>query len=236
MSLFERMEDVPEGSIARRVGYALLLTLGIVLTAAPSYLFNLIPPVSFRFIPDLRYFGLLVMGLGMGFNAAFGASRKRTFALLGVLGVIVVFHLEEATVHWIGPIPGSITGTRVGLIGTAGSLLAVAAIVLMHVEVESGHLRRDLKRRGAAPDEAEAVAVALARVGKRQVWGIASAMAALGLLIFALEKAFGDTASGGVYVLFVGGGLMLALALYLLRLMPQAKPREAEPEPPAEAP
>lgn len=218
----EAMLSVPPGSVARRFGYVGLLTVGIFMTAFGSYVFNQIPPIPLKFIPDLRIAFLLVSSLLIGLQAMGGSARRRAWALWGVIGYVLAFHLEEATVHWIGfgAITGSITGTRVGLIGTAGSILAILAVVLMHVEVERCHLRRDVLARGVAPASADALTEGLSGEGRRQAFGIAAGVAAMAVFLFIAEKPFGESGTGGSWVLLAGGGMMLAGALYLLRMLP----------------
>lgn len=215
--------DVPEGSLGRRAFYAFLLVAGIVTSALGSYLFSLVPPISYKLIPDLRIAALVLTGAFFGFQAAFGGHRARALALWGTVGYVILFHLEEATIHWIGPVPGSITGTRVGLVGTAGSLLSLVAILLLHVEDEAARLRRDLRRRGADPVDIESTVAALARDGRRTCVGIGAATGAFGIFIFVAEKVVGDSATGGSWVLLLGGALLLVLALYLMRLLPSGR-------------
>lgn len=216
---------IPPGSLARRFGYAGLLIVGLLMSAYASYLFTLIPPISIKFFPDARLLALLVSGAFISLQAMGGSARRRALALYGAIGWVIVFHLEEATIHWIGPVPGSITGTRVGPIGTAGSLLMLASVVLMHIEVERVRLRNDVTDRGATQRGADEMSEALAGEGRRQVWGMTFAVAAVGLLVFAAEKVIGDSASGGGYTLIVGGGGLLLMALYLMRLVPGASAR-----------
>lgn len=207
-------------ALARRSLYALMLAAGVFMMAFGSYLFSMIPPIPLKYIPDLRLAFLLGSSVAMGIAMAWGGASRRAFALYGVVGYVLAFHLEEATIHWIGPVPGSITGTRVGLLGTAGSILALAAVLLMHVDVESARLRRDAIARGAPDEAAGALAARLASAGRRRIAGVSAAVAAFGLFLFVAEKGFGDTAKGGGYILLVGGALLLALALYLLKLVP----------------
>lgn len=216
----EAIQSLPAGSIARRFGYVALLTVGILVSAYSSYLFNLIPPISLKWWPDARPLFLILTSFLLGLQAMGGSAKRRAWALYGVIGYVMLFHLEEATVHWIAPVPGSITGTRVGPIGTAGSLAALLAIVLMHIEVERCRLRKDVTDRGASPDAADALANGLSAEGRRQAVGIAAGCAGLGLLVFVAEKIIGDGGTGGSYTLLVGGALLLVLALFLLRMVP----------------
>lgn len=222
----EALGNIPPGSMARRFGYMGLLTVGILMTAYASYLFQLIPPIGLKWFPDARLLFLLLSCLFIGVQAMGGSHKRRAMALYGVIGYVIAFHLEEATIHWIGPVPGSITGTRVGLVGTAGSLLALLSIVLMHIEVERCKLRVDVLQRGASPDKADALSNGLAAEGRRQALGFAAAVAGFGLFIFIAEKIVGDGATGGSWTLIVAGAGLLMAAIYLLRLMPGSPKRD----------
>lgn len=218
---------MPPGSLGLRVLYSALLGIGLALTGYGSIFLQNTPMIPWGLVPDLRGAALFMTGFLSGLAASGGGVGRRRYALWSAIGIVVLFHLEEATVHWIGPYPGSITGTRVGILGTAGSLLALASVLLLHVEVEGGRLRRDLLRRGASEAGAESVRMALVGVGARRVMGLAAGVAGLAVLVRAGEAIFGDRARGGVWVLFIGAALLLGLALVLLRI---AKPRQAEPD------
>lgn len=232
MSALDKLLDdwrtLPAESLARRLLLVALLAAGITMTAFGSMFLQMTGPLPFKIFPDVRPVLLLGAGLSAGLWAAGGGARRRKAALWTVFGFVVAFHLEEATVHWIGPFPGSITGTRVGLLGTAGSLLALAAVVLLHVEVESVRLKEDLVRRGAGAADAERATSRLARAGLRRVLGVAAGVCGIALLVIAGERLFGDDAAGGEHILLVGGALLLVLGGVLLRLMAR-KPRPAEP-------
>lgn len=221
MKWLDDLEAIPSGSLARRAGLALLLAIGVLMTAAGSIFWGLIGPIPFKIVPDVRPLLLLGSGLFLGLYAAGGGAARRKFALWGVVGYIIAFHLEEATVHWIGPFPGSITGTRVGILGTMGSLLALAAVLLMHIEVEHHKLARELAARGADANATRDMAGALARAGTTRILGVAAGTAGIGVLVRAGEALFGNQASGGVYILFVGAALLLVLAFVLVRFVPK---------------
>jgi hypothetical protein len=189
------------------------------MTAFGSIFLERTGPIPLKFFPDIRPVALFGSGLLMGLYASGGGARRRAMALSGVFAYIVGFHLEEATVHWIGPIPGSITGSRVGLLGTGGSLLAIGAVLLLHVEVESQRLMLDLRARGASQEGALALSSGLAGEGTRQVLAVAAGVAGLAALVLALSPLFGESASGGAWVLLVGGVLLLALAVVLGRFV-----------------
>jgi len=221
MKWLDDLESLPPGTLARRAGFAGLLALGVLFTAMGSIFWGTIGPIPFRFIPDVRPLLLLGSGLFLGLYAAGGGAARRKFALWGVVGYVIGFHLEEATVHWIGPFPGSITGTRVGILGTIGSLLALAAVLLMHVEVEHARLERELVARGAQETDARGATGALRRMGSTRILGIGAGVAAIGLLVKAAEVVMGDTAEGGVYILFIGAALLSGLAVFLVRAVPK---------------
>lgn len=220
MKWLDDLEQIPPGSLARRVGLAVLIGVGVTMTAAGSLFWNF-GPIPFRFIPDVRPLVTLLSGLFLGLYAAGGGAHRRKLALWGVVGYTIGFHLEEATVHWIGPFPGSITGTRVGILGTLGSLLALAAVLLMHVEVEHAKLARDLASRGADRDETGRAAGALRHVGTSRILGVAAGVAGIGALIRAGEAVLGNDATGGTYVLFLGAALLLVLGTVLVRSVPR---------------
>jgi len=213
----DALRALPPGSLARRALYAFLVGLGVTLTGYGSMFVKDTPAIPYKLIPDLRGALFLLSGTTLGLYAAYGRSSHRTWALWGVLAFVIGFHLEEATVHWIGPFPGSITGIRVGLLGTAGSLLAIAAVVLLHVEVESSRLAQDLDKRGAGRDSGLAVAEGLRGEGARRVVAVAAGAAGLGLLAIVSEKIIGNGATGGVYVLFLGSAILFGLAFALVR-------------------
>jgi hypothetical protein len=215
------LEALPPGTLARRAGLAALLAIGVTMTAMGSMFWSLTGPIPLKLIPDLRPLLTLGSGLFLGLYAAGGGAHRRKFALWGVIGYLIAFHLEEATVHWIGPFPGSITGTRVGILGTLGSLTALAAVLLMHVEVEHARLARDLRERGADGGDARAAAGALRGVGTTRILGIAAGTAAIGALVRIGEAIFGNDAAGGVYALFLGAALLLGLSFVLLRFVPK---------------
>lgn len=225
-------DGTPAGSKGRRILYALLFGLGLTLTGMGSIFFRNTGPIPLRFIPDLRIFLPFMTGFLMGLLAAGGGVSRRKPALWTAVGVIIAFHLEEATVIWIGPYPGSITGTRVGLLGTGGSLLALVSVLLLHVEAESTRLSRDLARRGADPDVVEEMRLALVGQGTRRVLGLGAAIAGFALVVRAGEAIFGNDAPGGDYVLLVGALLLLVLAAFLLRIAkPKSQPEADEAEP-----
>lgn len=230
--LVRAWEEIPDGSLGRRVLLAFTFALGLTLTAMGSMFWGFTAPIPWKIIPDLRIFVLMTSGMTMGLVAAGGGVSRRRPALWLALGMIIGFHLEEASVHWIGPFPGSITGTRVGILGTAGSLLALLSLLLLHVEVESARLRSDLTRRGAAPDAAERLRAGVQALGRRRLVGIAVGIAAFAVLVRAGEALFGNTARGGAWVLLAGAALLGALAWFLLRL---AKPKATAAPASAEA-
>lgn len=193
------------------------------MTAFGSIFLQDMPAIPYGLVPDVRLAFLLGGGFTLGLYAAGGPSRRRTAALWSTLLLIVAFHLEEASISWIGLPPGSITGTRVGILGTAGSLLALLAILLLHVEVESVRLRHDLERRGARPEDADATSASLMRRGGARVLGLGAAIAALALLVLAMETLIGDNGPGeGTIVLLLGATILGALGFVLVRLVPKA--------------
>lgn len=221
MKWLDDLEALPPGTLARRGGLAFLLAMGVTMTAMGSMFWGLLGPIPLKLIPDVRPLVTLASGLFLGLYAAGGGAHRRKFALWGVVGYVIGFHLEEATVHWIAPFPGSITGTRVGIVGTLGSLLALASVLLMHVEVEHARLARDIRERGADPRDAQAAAGALRGLGTTRILGVAAGVAAIGVLVRIGEAIFGNDATGGVYVLFLGAALLLGLSLALLRFVPK---------------
>ena len=222
MKWLEELQAIPPGSLGRRIGLAVALAIGVTMTAAGSMFWGLMGPIPIKGIPDIRPLVTLGSGLFLGLYAAGGGAARRKLALWGVVLYVIGFHLEEATVHWIAPYPGSITGSRVGFLGTAGSLVALAAVLLMHVEVEHGRLAKDLKQRGAESAGAEGAADTLRRLGVSRILGVAAGIAGLALLVRVSELMFGDQAAGGVYILFVGAALLLVLAYFLVRSVPRS--------------
>lgn len=221
MRWLDDLEALPPGTLARRALLVFLLAVGVTMTAAGSIFWNYTGPIPFRFIPDLRPVVTMASGIFLGVYAAGGGAHRRKLALWGVVGYVVGFHLEEASVHWIGPFPGSITGTRVGIVGTLGSLLALACVLLLHIEVEHAKLERDLLSRGAAPDDARTASTSLQRLGTTRILGVAAGVAGIGALVRVGEALFGNNASGGTYILFVGAALLLVMGVVLMRFVPK---------------
>lgn len=213
-----RFRETEPASISRRVLYAFLIGVGITMTAFGSLLFTqMIGPIPLKWWPDIRPVLTMGYGLLLGLQGGWGSAKRRRVMLYGVLLIVVLFHLEEATVHWIGPFPGSITGTRVGLLGTAGSLIAILGVLLMHVEVESERLRQDAVERGSQRQGAAALVEGLRRQGNARMTSMTLGIAGIGLLVFVGEKLFGNEATGGSWVLLVGGGILLLLAYLFTR-------------------
>lgn len=230
MNLLQWWDDllaIPPASMGRRILYAVLVAAGVTMTMMGSIFYANTGPIPYAFIPDVRIAATVLTGLFVGLYAAGGGAHRRGMALWSVVGFVVAFHLEEATVHWIGPIPGSITGTPVGLVGTLGSLLALVAVLLLHVEVEAHRLARDLEKRGAPEHESRALATRLAAAGTGRVLSIAAGVAGLGALVLAVSPVFGTEAPGGAFALIPGGLLLLAVAVAIGRWVPKAAPAEA---------
>jgi len=193
------------------------VALGITLTGYGSFVFSTFSaPIPYGVIPDLRGAVLLVSGFFLGAYAAYGDASHRRWALWGVLAFVIGFHLEEALVHWIGPYPGSITGSSVGVLGTSGSLLALAGVALLHVEVESARLAGDLQSRGADREQSLGLVASLRGEGARRVWALSLGVAALGALALFASKAFGTDGKGGEYILALGAALLGVLAIMLV--------------------
>jgi len=180
-----------------------------------SFFAQFIPPIPYGFLPDARPVALFVAGAGPVLMAAWGSTTRRKMALLSLVGWTLLFHFPEATIHWIGPYPGSITGARVGIVSMLGTLLAFAALLLMHVEVEAHRLALDLDKRGATTPGHTATGPMLADA-RRRIVGLGLGVAALVLLVRGGEIVIGNDAAGGGYILLVGGALLLGLA-YVLR-------------------
>ena len=221
MRWWDDLLAIPPASLGLRLLYALLLAVGVTMTMMGSMFYRLMGPIPYALIPDVRVAATLLTGLLAGAYAAGGGAHRRGLALWSVVGFVVAFHLEEATVHWIGPIPGSITGTPVGILGTLGSLLALVAVLLLHVEVEAHRLARDLMARGASEAEARGLASRLAAAGAGRVLSVAAGVAGLGALVLAVSPVFGTEAPGGAFALVPGGLLLLGVAVALARWVPR---------------
>lgn len=219
-----RMTD--PASMTRRLMYALLIGVGLTMTAFGSLVFtSFTGPIPYKIVPDIRPLLTIGSGLFLGAQTAWGGAKRRRLGLYGVILFVVGFHLEEATVHWIGPFPGSITGTRVGLLGTSGSLVALLGVLLMHVEVESERLRQDAIKRGASEQGASDLSNGLRRQGQGRLVSLTLGVAGLGLFVALAQNLFGNEATGGAWVLLLGGGLLLLLAHLFTRWATQ--PAEA---------
>lgn len=221
MKWLDELLDISAASWARRIAFSALVGVGYVMTVMGSIFFEKLPAIPYGFIPDIRFPALFLSGFFCGLGAAGGPASRRGMAIASTVVLILAFHLEEATVHWIGPFPGSITGSRVGVLGTAGSLLALLGLVLLHVEVESQKLAKDLTQRGASETGAWGLAEGLRGLGTRRAGAIAAGVAALGLLVAAGERIFGNDAKGGAYVLVLGAALLVVLGVVLARLVPR---------------
>lgn len=225
----DELRAIHPASMQRRLLFTGLLAVGLLMMGYGSMVFReMIGPIPFRIFPDVRPVFLVSTALFLGLQAAGGGARRRAGALWGVFAFVLLFHLEEATVFWIGPFPGSITGTRVGLLGTAGSIVSLTSVLLMHVEVESARLARDAKRRGAPEDGAEALGHGLRRMGARRALAVAVTVAALSIFIRGIEVVVGNDAPGGGWVLLVGGGILLSLAILIARWVPKASPHRQD--------
>jgi hypothetical protein len=222
---------IPPESYARRALYGALLAVGVAMTGFGSIFMRRTGPIPYGVLPDLRPVLFLGSGLGLALYASGGGAARRAVALWGVVGYVVAFHLEEATVHWIGPFPGSITGTPVGLLGTGGSILALLGVLLMHVEVESLRLAKDLEERGAARAEARATAARLREAGVRRCLAVAATAAGFGALALAVAPVFGNNAAGGAWVLVPGAALLFVLAVALARGVPRRGQQAPASEP-----
>lgn len=218
---WDDLTSIPADSVGRRFLYAGLIAAGVTMTAFGSIFLKNSGPIPFKLIPDLRPVVLIGSGLLLALYASGGGARRRALALWGVVGYVIGFHLEEALVHWIGPFPGSITGSPVGLLGTSGSILALVGVLLMHVEVERVKLAEDLVKRGASEVDARSSASRLASLGARKIGAVALGVSGLGAIILAVVPAFGYDSQGGPWVLPFGGALLIGLALALLRIAPK---------------
>ncbi|MFA5860715.1 MAG: hypothetical protein WDA16_03380 [Candidatus Thermoplasmatota archaeon] len=213
--------SIPSDSLARRALYAVLIAAGVTMTGFGSIFMQRTGPIPYGILPDVRPFFFLGSGFLFGLYASGGKANRRALALWGVIGYVIAFHLEEATVHWIGPFPGSITGSRVGILGTSGSLIALLGVLLMHVEVESIKLSGDLASRGATHVDAQATGARLRAAGTRRLLALTAGVAGLGAFLMAVSPIFGETTQGGAWVLIIGAALLLALALLLSRWVPK---------------
>lgn len=212
---------IPGDGLARRALYAAVIAAGVTMTGFGSIFMQRTGAIPYGLLPDVRPVLFLGSGFLFGLYASGGGAHRRAMALWGVIGYVIAFHLEEATVHWIGPFPGSITGTRVGILGTSGSLLALLGVLLQHVEVESLRLTEDVEKRGATREDARAMGSALRAAGTRRLLALAAGVAGLGALVMALSPVFGESTRGGPGVLLIGGGLLLVVALMLSRWVPR---------------
>lgn len=221
MKWLDDFRAIPSASLGRRVLYAFLLGVGATMTMMGSIFYENTGPIPYSFIPDVRIAATFLMGFLAGLYAAGGGAGRRGAALWTAVGFAIAFHLEEATVHWIGPLPGSITGTPVGIVGTLGSLLALVAVLLLHVECEAHRLARDVEARGVPQAEARALTTRLASMGTGRVLSIAAGVAGLGALVLAVSPIFGTEAPGGAFALIPGGLLLLGVAVALSRWVPR---------------
>lgn len=221
MKWWDDLQAIPSGSMGRRVLYAFLVGVGVTMTLMGSIFYRNTGPIPYSFIPDVRVAATFLTGFLAGLYAAGGGASRRGTALWTVVGFVVAFHLEEATVHWIGPLPGSITGTPVGIVGTLGSLLALVAVLLLHVECEAHRLARDVEKRGVPEAEARALTTRLASMGVGRVLSVSAGVAGLGALVLAVSPIFGTDAPGGAFALIPGGLLLLGVAVALSRWVPR---------------
>lgn len=209
---------IPADALRRRFALVALAGFGSVVTMMRSLVYEVSPAIPWKIFPDARPVALFAFIGLLGLWACAGGRSRRVVLLYAVLAVVIGFHLEEASVHWFAEFTGSITGTRVDLIGTAGSLGAVAAVLLLQADCESQRVAEELVARGAAKEEAHAARRGLVRGAAKRVGAIAAAGAGLALLVLVMERLASDTYIGGTYfALGAGVALLAAGAFFALK-------------------
>ncbi|MHB8605244.1 MAG: hypothetical protein ACYDCK_08295 [Thermoplasmatota archaeon] len=216
-------ERLDAETLTRRASWCAVIALGLTVVVMRSIITQSVGAIPYKFLPDVRAPVAFLVAFAFAASAAFGDAARRKPLLAFVALTIVAFTLEVSTVHWFTDIPGSITGSRIDPLAAGGALVALAGVALLHAEVESFALARDLRQRGA-PELAAASAdagdfrAALARSAVQRVaapFGVAAALAGVAALA---DLAIRDHEIGPAPVaLAVGAALVLVAAGFAWR-------------------
>lgn len=210
-----------------RIGFralvAAVIAVGTLLVVTRSVLYAQAPAIPYGIFPDAR--PVLVLGL-VGSLALAGAflAGARSATVWTVVLLVLVFELDEATIHWFSSFPGTLSGARLDPVRFLGGGLAVGGALLLHSDVTASEAATDLERRGVPKDEARAAAVALADLGRRRVATLLAGLAAGGAIVYAGDAMFGGSDLGpGEFGLAAGVAALAVVALVAL-----LRPRPAE--------
>lgn len=207
-------DEVSHEAKVRRAALALAVALGVTVTAARSLVFAMSPGFSWWFFPDARVPALFTTAALTALYAAAGRRQRRVQLLYFVFAVLLVFHLEAATVHWFTEYDGSITGRRVDVVAVAASIVALASVVALHGDVEAAHLAAELRQRGLPAAEASAAGEAQARAALRRAGWLAGFAVALAAGVALAEAPLGEASVGPAYAALAAGLVALVGAAY----------------------
>lgn len=204
-----------------RAAMAAVVGVGTLLVVTRSVLYAQAPPIPYWIFPDAR--PVLVLGLvgGLALAGAF-FSGARSATVWTVVLLVLVFELDEATVHWFSSFPGTLSGARLDPVRLLGGGLALGGALLLHADVAAGDAVQDLERRGVPLDEARGAGRALADLGRRRVATLLAGLAAAGAIVFAGDALLGATDLGPGEVGLAAGVAALALVALVLLVRPRA--------------
>lgn len=220
-----RVPAVPSGTakgpgalerVGLRAGIAIVVAVGTLLVVTRSVLYAQAPAIPYGLFSDAR--PVLVLGLvgGLAFAGAFLAGARSATVWTVVL-LVLVFELDEATVHWFSSFPGTLSGARLDPVRLLGGGLAIGGALLLHADVSASEAAGDLEKRGVPADEARAAGNALADLGRRRVATLLAGLAGAGAIVYAGDAMFGESKVGpGEAGLAVGVAALAVVALVVL--------------------
>lgn len=210
----------PLERLGLRAAIAAVIAVGVLLVVTRSVLYAQAPPIPWWIFPDARPVVVLALVGSLGFAGAF-FSGARSATVWTVVLLVLVFELDEATVHWFSSFPGALSGARLDPVRLMGGGLAVGGGLLLHADVAAGEAAADLQKRGVPADEARAAGRALAELGRRRVATLLAGLAVAGALVYVGDALFGGSDLGpGEMGLAAGVGALALVALAVL-----ARPR-----------
>ncbi len=208
-SLIASWKGTPSAHAWRRVGLVAIAGVGLTLTMLFSLFAMQSGPIPIKWWPDIRPVLMIGTTTLVGLYASFGGSGRRSHFLYYCVSVIVIFHLDQATIHWVFPWSGPIGDTRVSLVRTAGSIAAIAAALLIQADHHAVTTGRDLVARGVSRKLASSAIDAIYAGARSRVLGLAVGAGGIAVAIRILEIVFGN-ASFNAWVGVVIGGIVLA--------------------------
>ncbi len=201
----------------RRIGLVAIAGVGLTVTMLFSLFAMQAGPIPLKWFPDAR--PLLMFGTTMlvGVYASFGSSSRRSHFLYYVVAIVVLFHLDEATIHWLFGWDGPIGNTRIDIIRTPASIVAVATALLLQADHHAITTARDLAARGIDPAEAGQAATALYAGAQRRVVSLAAGGSAVALALRVIELLLGSASFGAWGGVLIGAILLAGVAMVARR-------------------